>query len=126
MLNYEKTHPPYSVMHSKQSISALWDVYDATGLALVPVALLSGARNHRKDALAQRLYDRMKSLFPNKDDHLRAALKLASGTEPPPKAECTITEVRVRQPEQPVVNRVVATSWTSFNQDIVVRLPTEA
>ena len=42
------------------------------------VALLSGARNHRQADLAQKLYDRMRSLFPDHKSNLIAASILVS------------------------------------------------
>jgi hypothetical protein len=44
------------------------------------VALLSGARNHRNFSLSQKVFDRMKHLFPDKKDVLISGSILLSNT----------------------------------------------
>ena len=44
------------------------------------MTILSGARNYRQAELSQRLYDRMKHLFPDKKSHLISASILLGNT----------------------------------------------
>ena len=84
------------------------------------VAMLSGTRNHHQSDLAQRLYDRMKSLFPEHKFYLISASILLSNTYSSIGDYQQADEVRTKRIEQ-VGNKVKpGLTWTEVNGELVV------
>jgi glycine betaine/choline ABC-type transport system substrate-binding protein len=87
---------------------------------VVTVTMLSGARNHRDFALSQKLYDRMKSLFPDQKSHLIAASVLVSNTYSSVGDEQQAQEVRISRLKQLGSKIKAGLSWTEVNGELVV------
>lgn len=77
---YEKSHPPLIVMYSKRSSSPSNHRQHAfIFVSTVLATMLSGARTARHSTLAQALYNRMRSLFPDyKSDIISASILLSN------------------------------------------------
>jgi hypothetical protein len=82
--------------------------------------MLSGARNHRHSILSQKLYDRMKSLFPDQKSHLIAASVLLSNTYSSVGDEQRAQEVRISRLNQFGKKIKAGLSWTEVNGELVV------
>jgi hypothetical protein len=82
--------------------------------------MLSGARNHRHSILSQKLYDRMKSLFPDHKSDLNAASVLLSNTYSSVGDEQRAQEVRVNRIKQFGKKVKSGLSWTEVNGELVV------
>jgi hypothetical protein len=89
-------------------------------LHTILVSLLSGARNHRDSALSQKLYDRMKFLFPNQKSDLIAALVLVSNTYSSVGDEQQAQEVQISRIKQLGNKTKAGLSWTEVNGELVV------
>jgi glycine betaine/choline ABC-type transport system substrate-binding protein len=83
--------------------------------------MLSGARNHRHSTLSQKLYDRMKSLFPDQKSDLIAASVLVSNTYSSVGDEQQAQEVRISRMKQLGSKVRAGLSWTEVNGELVVR-----
>jgi hypothetical protein len=82
--------------------------------------MLSAARNHRHSILSQKLYDRMKSLFPDRKSHLVAASVLLSNTYSSVGDEQQAHGVRISRINH-LGNKIKAgLSWTEMNGQLVV------
>jgi hypothetical protein len=75
--DYEQSHPPSLVMHS--TYGSFPSSTESVGNVLA-VSMLSAARNCSQSDLSQRLYDRMKSLFPEQKPALISASILLCNT----------------------------------------------
>jgi glycine betaine/choline ABC-type transport system substrate-binding protein len=82
--------------------------------------MLSGARNHRHSILSQKLYDRMKSLFPDQKSLLIAASVLVSNTYSSVGDEQQAHEVRISRIKQFGKKSKAGLSWTEVNGELVV------
>lgn len=87
----------------------------------VAVAMLSGARNHRQIALSEKLYNRMKLLFPDEKSHLISASILLSNTYSSVGNEQRVNEIRSDRIKQLGKKIKVGASWTEVNGQIVVK-----
>jgi hypothetical protein len=83
--------------------------------------MLSGARNHRQIALSEKLYDRMKVLFPKKKDNLIAASVLVSNTYLSSGDDQKAKEVRSNRMKQFGKNIKVGLTWTEVKGELVVK-----
>ena len=84
------------------------------------VTMISGARNQRRSVLSQRLYDRMKSLFPDHRSDLVAASILLSNTYLSVGDEQRAQEVRINRIQQFGKKVQPGLSWTAVNGELVV------
>jgi hypothetical protein len=82
--------------------------------------MLSSARNHRDSALSQKLYDRMKSLFPDQKSLLISASILVSNTYSSVGDEQQAQEVRISRMKQLGGKVKAGLSWTEVNGELVV------
>lgn len=83
--------------------------------------MLSGARNCRDSALSQKLYNQMKSLFPNKKENLIAASILLCNTYSSLGEYEQATHIRSDRIKQ-YGNKVrVGLTWTEANGELVVK-----
>jgi hypothetical protein len=87
---------------------------------VITAAILSGARNHRQVVLSQKLYDRMKDLFPDKKSDLISASILLSNTYSSLGDNQQAQEVRLNRIKQFGRNVKVGLSWTEVNGELVV------
>jgi hypothetical protein len=85
------------------------------------VAFLSGARNHRDIVLSQKLYNRMKSLFPDQKSSMIAASILVSNTFSSVGDDEQAQEVRINRIKQFGMKIMPGISWTEVNGELVVR-----
>ena len=85
--------------------------------------MLSGARTQRHPALSQQLYDRMKSLFPDRKPNLIAASVLLSNTYSSVGEVQQAQEVRIDRLKQFGNRMRLGVSWTEVNGDLVVSVP---
>jgi hypothetical protein len=117
--DHEKVHSPCPVMYSKYSI--IQEKKDQRFPCLfISVILLSGARNHRRTLLSQRIYDQMKLLFPDHKPALIVASILVSNTYRSVGEDEQAQYVRNNRFEQ-IGKRVKAgVSWTEVNGELVV------
>jgi hypothetical protein len=85
------------------------------------VTILSGARNARDSVLSQKLYDRMKSLFPNEKEDLIACSILLSNTYSSVGDEEQAKLIRTNRLKQ--IGNVVKMGlvWSEVNGELVVR-----
>jgi hypothetical protein len=83
--------------------------------------MLSGARNHRQIALSEKLYDRMKVLFPMKKENLIAASILVSNTYLSSGDDQKAKEVRSNRMKQFGKNIKVGLTWTEVKGELVVK-----
>lgn len=84
------------------------------------MALLSGARNHRQIDLSQKLYDRMKLLFPEAKSNLISASILLHNTYSSLGNYQQAKEVRRNRIEQFGENVKPGLSWTEVNGELSV------
>jgi hypothetical protein len=84
--------------------------------------MLSGARTQRETALSQRLYDRMRALFPNQKPDLIAASVLLSNTYSSVGDEQKSQEVRIDRLKQFGSRMRLGLSWTEVNGELVVTI----
>lgn len=85
------------------------------------MALLSGARNHRKLDLSKKLYDRMKDLFPDEKSHLISASVLLCNTYSSIGESQQAAKVRFNRIQQLGKSIKVGLTWTEVNDEVVVR-----
>jgi hypothetical protein len=83
--------------------------------------MLSGARNHRQIALSEKLYDRMKVLFPMKKENLIAASILVSNTYLSSGDDQKAKEVQSNGMKQFGKNIKVGLTWTEIKGELVVK-----
>ncbi|CAF4476376.1 unnamed protein product, partial [Rotaria magnacalcarata] len=98
--NYEKTNKPYLIMY---------------------MSLLSGARNNRNRHLSEKVYDRMKYLFPNEKQHLVSGAVLVSNVYSSFGEHQLATNFRSSQIKELRTNVTKGLSWTQINDEIVVK-----
>ncbi|CAF1365864.1 unnamed protein product [Adineta steineri] len=96
--NFELSHPPCLVMY---------------------MALLSGARNHRNLTLSKKIYQRMKQLFPDNKQALISASILLSHIYSSVGEDQEAKQVRLNRLEEIGKNRIIGTTWTAYNGEIV-------
>ncbi|CAF1446562.1 unnamed protein product, partial [Rotaria magnacalcarata] len=96
--NYEKTNKPYLIMY---------------------MSLLSGARNNRNRHVSEKVYDRMKYLFPNEKQHLVSGAVLVSNIYSSFGEDQLATTFRSNQIKQLRTNATKGLSWTQINDEIV-------
>ncbi|CAF2139675.1 unnamed protein product [Rotaria magnacalcarata] len=97
--NYEKTNKPHLIMY---------------------MSLLSGARNNRNRHLSEKVYDRMKDLFPNEKQHLVSGAVLVSNVYSSFGEHQLATNFRSSQIKELRTNVTKGLSWTQINDEIVV------
>jgi hypothetical protein len=123
--DYEQSHMPSLIMHSMPHVYILQRVYlrknELVFVYMFLVAMLSGARNHRHSILSQKVYDRMKTLFPDHKSHLIAASVLLSNTYASAGDEERAQEVRVSRIKQFGKRVKSGLTWTEVNGELVVR-----
>ena len=83
-------------------------------------AMLSGARTYRRVDLSQKLYDRMKYLFPDQKADLIAASILLSNTYSSVGNDQHANEVTLNRMKQFGRRVQVGLSWTQVNGELVV------
>ena len=81
---------------------------------------MSGARNHCNAALSHRLYERMKSLFPNQTNDIIAASVLLSNTYSSVGEHQQAEAVRANRVRQFGKRVKVGRSWTEVDDELVV------
>ncbi|CAF4560016.1 unnamed protein product, partial [Rotaria magnacalcarata] len=96
--NYEKTNKPHLIMY---------------------MSLLSGARNNRNRHLSEKVYDRMKDLFPNEKQHLVSGAVLVSNVYSSFGEHQLATNFRSSQIKELRTNVTKGLSWTQINDEIV-------
>lgn len=84
------------------------------------VTMISGARNQRQPFLSQRLYDRMKCLFPDHRSELVAASILLSNTYLSVGDEQRAQEVRLDRIQQFGKKVKPGLTWTAVNGELLV------
>ena len=87
--------------------------------------MLSSARNHRQSNLSQKLYDRMKSLFPGQKPALISASILLSNTYSAIGEHELAQQVRRHRLQQFGSKIEPEVSWTNVNGEFVVRYAVE-
>lgn len=122
--DHEKVHSPCPVMYSRYSIMLTVIVqqekYQRFPSLFILVILLSGARNHRRILLSQRIYDRMTSLFPDHKPALIAASILVSNTYRSVGEDEQAQHVRNNRLEQFGKRVRAGVSWTEVNGELAV------
>ncbi|CAF1942653.1 unnamed protein product, partial [Rotaria magnacalcarata] len=96
--NYEKTNSPYVVMY---------------------MAMLSGARNHRNSQLCDKIYNRMKSLFPDEKQSLISGAVLLSNVYSSVGEYEQASDIRSYQRKELGVKVKAGMSWTEINGELV-------
>ncbi|CAF1249238.1 unnamed protein product [Rotaria magnacalcarata] len=95
--NYEKTNSPYVVMY---------------------MAMLSGARNHRNSQLCGKIYNRMKSLFPDEKQSLISGAVLLSNVYSSVGEYEQANDIRSYQRKELGVKVKAGMSWTEINGEL--------
>jgi hypothetical protein len=88
------------------------------------VALLSGARNEKNSLLSQKMYDRMKKLFPDLTNPLISAAILLANTYASSGEIGKASSIRI-QLNQSNMKKKPGLSWTVINGQIFVSLQLE-
>ncbi|CAF5226788.1 unnamed protein product, partial [Rotaria magnacalcarata] len=83
------------------------------------MSLLSGARNNRNRHLSEKVYDRMKYLFPNEKQHLVSGAVLVSNVYSSFGEHQLATNFRSSQIKELRTNVTKGLSWTQINDEIV-------
>ncbi|CAF3542705.1 unnamed protein product [Rotaria socialis] len=96
--NYEKTNSPYIVMY---------------------MAVLSGARNHRNSRLAEKIYNRMKSLFPDEKQSLISGTILLSNIYSSLGLSEQASDIRSYQRHELGAKAKPGMSWTEIGGELV-------
>ncbi|CAF3517232.1 unnamed protein product [Rotaria socialis] len=96
--DYEKSNSPYLIMYS---------------------AILSGARNHRHIALSEKIFNRMRLLFPNEKSALISASVLLSNTYSSLGDDQQVAAIRMDRIKELGKNVKVGVSWTEVNGQLV-------
>ncbi|CAF3568934.1 unnamed protein product [Rotaria sp. Silwood1] len=96
--DFELSHPPGFVMY---------------------MALLSAARNHRNSIISEKIYNRMKNLFPQKKQGLIAASVLLSNTYLSIGEDEKAKEIRFKRLSEIGKNKIVGITWTEVNGEVV-------
>ncbi|CAF1385837.1 unnamed protein product [Rotaria sp. Silwood1] len=96
--NYEKMNPPSIIMY---------------------MAMLSGARNHRNRQLAEKIYDRMKSVFPGEKQSLLSGAILLSNIYSSFGEYELAMDIRSKQKNELGINIKVGVTWTMANGELV-------
>ncbi|CAF3552847.1 unnamed protein product [Rotaria sp. Silwood1] len=104
--DFELSHPPGFVMY---------------------MALLSAARNHRNSIISEKIYNRMKNLFPQKKQGLIAASVLLSNTYLSIGEDEKAKEIRFKRLSEIGKNKIVGITWTEVNEIYaeITRISTE-
>ncbi len=90
-------------------------------LNIILVAMLSGARNCRDSILSEKLYNRMKSLFPDRRENLISASILLCNTYSSLGEYEQAKHIRSNRIKQLGTKVKVGLSWTEVNGEIVVK-----
>ncbi|CAF4838862.1 unnamed protein product [Rotaria sp. Silwood1] len=96
--NYGKINPPSLIMY---------------------MAMLSGTRNHRNSQLAEKIYDRMKSLFPDEKQSLLPSAFLLSNIYSSFGEYERAMDIRSKQENELGLNIKVGVTWTMVNDELV-------
>jgi hypothetical protein len=83
--------------------------------------MLSGARNCQDSVLSQKLYNRMKSLFPDRKESLIAGSILLCNTYSSVGEYEQAEDIRSNRIKDLGKNARVGLSWTAVNGEVVVR-----
>ena len=83
--------------------------------------MLSAARTHRDSSLSQKLYDRMKYLFPDKKSELISAAILLSNTYSSLGDDQHVQSIRANRLKHLGSKVKLGLSWTEVNGELVVR-----
>lgn len=86
------------------------------------MALLSGTRNHRHSALSQKIFDRMKLLFPNKKQALISGSILLANTYLSVGDDQQAKEIQLTRVQQLGRKVKIGMSRTEVNGEIVVQV----
>ncbi|CAF4234540.1 unnamed protein product [Rotaria sp. Silwood2] len=78
-------------------------------------ALLSGARNHQNFILLEKVFNRMKNLFPEKKQGLIAGFILLSNSYSSVGEDDQVKEVQLKRLHQIGKNKIVGITWTEGN-----------
>ncbi|CAM4834547.1 unnamed protein product [Rotaria magnacalcarata] len=82
-------------------------------------AMLSAARNYRLVALSEKLYNRMRLLFPDDNSHLISASILLSNIYSSLGYNQEVKEIRIERIKQFGKNITVGVAWTEVNGQLV-------
>ncbi|CAF5153906.1 unnamed protein product, partial [Rotaria sp. Silwood1] len=82
-------------------------------------AMLSGARNHRNRQLAEKIYDRMKSVFPGEKQSLLSGAILLSNIYSSFGEYELAMDIRSKQKNELGINIKVGVTWTMANGELV-------
>ncbi|CAF2092687.1 unnamed protein product [Rotaria magnacalcarata] len=82
-------------------------------------AMLSAARNYRLVALSEKLYNRMRLLFPDENSHLISASILLSNIYSSLGYNQEVKEIRIERIKQFGKNITVGVAWTEVNGQLV-------
>jgi hypothetical protein len=86
----------------------------------LPVAVLSGARNRCRSDLAEQLYDRMRTLFPQERSHLIAASTLVSNIFSSIGDDDQSQQIRKDRIQHYGTKLTPGITWTEVNEQIEV------
>ncbi|CAF5029348.1 unnamed protein product [Rotaria sp. Silwood1] len=81
--------------------------------------MLSGTRNHRNSQLAEKIYDRMKSLFPDEKQSLLSGAFLLSNIYSSFGEYERAMDIRSKQKNELGLNIKVGVTWTMVNDELV-------
>ncbi|CAM4978137.1 unnamed protein product [Rotaria socialis] len=99
----------------------LVDDYQKSNLPnlIMYTAMLSAARNYRHVALSEKLYNRMRLLFPDEKSHLISASILLSNIYSSLGYNQEVKEIRLERIKQFGKNITVGVAWTEVNGQVV-------
>lgn len=86
---------------------------------LILVALLAGARNEKKTLTSKLIYNRMKKLFPEEADPVKAAVVLLADVYKSSSIVGKPSDIQI-QLDQPIPKRKISLTWTSVNGEAYV------
>jgi hypothetical protein len=95
--------------------------YSFIDCCITLVAMLSGARNCQDSVLSQKIYNRMKSLFPDRKENLIAGSILLCNTYSSVGEYEQAKDVRSNRIKELGKSVKIGLSWTAVNGEVVVR-----
>ncbi|UJR34377.1 hypothetical protein I4U23_021785 [Adineta vaga] len=99
----------------------LLDEYEKTNSAslIMYMTILSGARNHRNSSLSEKLYDKIKILFPNEKDHIISGSILLCNVYTSLGDSQRAQDIRSNRINKFGKKVKPGLAWTEFNGEIV-------
>ena len=115
----EECEENYSLKSNGKKL--LIKIFHFNTIAFISGALLSGARNANNSDLSESIYNRMKNLFPQMSDSLKASAILLANVYAASNEVEKAREMKARVLHSPGKKKIGIT-WTSINGEIYVSL----